>query len=237
MRGVSPATLLDHISNLPHARATFKQLVRELGAKGEERDELEAALERLVNGGDLIKVRSGQYVVTALSREFTVGRLNMHRDGGYGFVIPDHPIEGVQGDVYVARFNRRRDAWRPRGGADRAHRADGRADGEIVKIAPRAHPTVVGEFRVRRRGNFVVPHDDRIQQWIEIPEGMEIPPSNRSVPIAWAPRRSSEERRRSGWHDRQRRDSRISRRWRPRGGTGHRNSWPSRTISASMSRS
>ena len=34
---------------------------------------------------------------------------------------------------------------------------------------------MVGEFRVRRRGNYVVPHDDRIQQWIDIPEGMEIP--------------------------------------------------------------
>ena len=48
---------------------------------------------------------------------------------------------------------------------------DGRADGEIVEVLRRAHPTVVGEFRVRQRGNFVVPHDDRIRQWIEIPEG------------------------------------------------------------------
>ncbi len=175
MRGVSPATLLDHISNLPHARATFKQLVRELGAKGEERDELEAALERLVNGGDLIKVRSGQYVVTALSREFTIGRLNMHRDGGYGFVVPDRPIEGVRGDVYVARSSI--------GGAMHGDRvvaaigridSDGRADGEIVKIVRRAHLTVVGEFRVRRQ-NYVVPHDERIKEWIEIPGGYEIP--------------------------------------------------------------
>jgi ribonuclease R len=55
--------------------------------------------------------------------------------------------------------------------------AGGRADGEIVKVLKRAHPTVVGEFRIHRRGNFVVPQDDRIQQWIEIPEGMEFPPA------------------------------------------------------------
>ena len=53
--------------------------------------------------------------------------------------------------------------------------SDGRADGEIVKILRRAHLTVVGEFRVRKRGSFVVPHDERINQWIEIPEGMELP--------------------------------------------------------------
>jgi ribonuclease R len=33
----------------------------------------------------------------------------------------------------------------------------------------------VGEFRVRRRGNFVTPYDERIQHWIQILEGMEIP--------------------------------------------------------------
>ncbi len=58
---------------------------------------------------------------------------------------------------------------------------DGRAHGEIVDVLRRAHPSVVGEFRVRRRGNFVVPHDDRIRQWIEIPEGMELPSAQPEV--------------------------------------------------------
>jgi ribonuclease R len=53
--------------------------------------------------------------------------------------------------------------------------AGGRSDGEIVKVLKRAHPTVVGEFRIGRKGQFVVPQDGRIQQWIEIPEGMEFP--------------------------------------------------------------
>ena len=50
----------------------------------------------------------------------------------------------------------------------------------LSKILRRAHPTVVGEFRVRRRGSYVIPHDDRIRQWIDIPEGMEIPPKSGS---------------------------------------------------------
>ena len=36
--------LIEHISRLPHARANFKQLVRETGVKGATREELEAAL-------------------------------------------------------------------------------------------------------------------------------------------------------------------------------------------------
>ena len=175
---MNPATILDHISRLPHARATFKQLVKELGARGESREELESALDRLTSKGDLVEVRSGHFIATRFSREYTAGRLNMHRDG-YGFVIPDRPIEGVRGDIYIPR-----DSAQTAMHADRVLvriariEGDGRADGEIVKVLQRAHPTVVGEFRVRARGNFVIPHDDRIHQWIEIVEGMEIPPES-----------------------------------------------------------
>jgi ribonuclease R len=177
---MTDAALLEHISRLPHGRANFKQLVRERGARGSDRMQLELALARLVARGDLIELRSGHYVVTSRSREYAVGRLHMHRDG-YGFLISDRPIEGVTGDVYI-----------PPDSAQQAMHGDrvliriarieagGRADGEIVKVLKRAHPTVVGEFRIRRRGCFVVPQDERIKQWIEIPEGMEIPPPGAS---------------------------------------------------------
>ena len=133
--------LLDHISTLPHARATFKQLVRELSAKSEKREELEDSLDRLVARGDLLEVRTGNFVVTERSREFAVGRLNMHRDG-YGFLISERPVQGVVGDVFI-----------PPDSAEKAMHGDrvvvriariehdGRADGEIVKILKRAHAT------------------------------------------------------------------------------------------------
>ena len=173
--------LIEHISRLPHARATFKQLVRETGSKGATREELEEALDRLTERGDLIELRSGQFVLTSRSREFAIGRLNMHRDG-YGFLISERPIEGIQGDVFI-----------PPESAEKAMHGDrvlvriariesgGRADGEIVKILKRANPTVVGEFRLHRRGQFVVPQDERIHQWIEIPEGFEFPPADPTV--------------------------------------------------------
>src|SRR5689334_11767779 len=92
--------LLHHITNLPHAKAGFKQLVRELGAKGTTRAELELALARLLARGELVELRSGHYVVTSRTREYAVGRMHMHRDG-YGFLIPEHPIAGLAGDVYI----------------------------------------------------------------------------------------------------------------------------------------
>jgi ribonuclease R len=178
---MTDAALLAHISRLPHSRATFKQLVRETGSKGTERADLETALDRLTAHGDLIELRSGQYAVTARSREYAVGRLSMPRDG-YGFLITERPIEGVAGDVFIPPASAERAMHGDRVVVRIARiEADGRADGEIVRILKRAHVTVVGEFRIGRRGQFVVPHDDRIQQWIEIPDGLEFPQAGPSV--------------------------------------------------------
>jgi ribonuclease R len=178
---LTDASLLERISKLPHRRASFKHLVKEFGLKGESRDHLEDTLERLAKAGQLIELRSGSYALTEGNSEFTAGRLNMHRDG-YGFVIPDHPIDGLRGDIYIPKESAQKAMHGDRVVA-RILRVenDGRADGEILRVLKRAQPVVVGEFRVRRFGNVVKPHDERIQQWIDIPEGMEIPPSGRSV--------------------------------------------------------
>src|SRR6476469_10421165 len=82
---ISDDALLGHLSRSPHGRSSFKNLVRELGVKGEARQQVGEALQRLVERGDLIALRGGQYAVSRLSREFLPGRLQMHKDG-YGFV-------------------------------------------------------------------------------------------------------------------------------------------------------
>src|SRR4051794_25972850 len=104
---MSDAALLAHISRLPHGRANFKQLVRELGSKGSSRADLEAALARLAERGDLVELRSGSYASTAHTREFAAGRIHMHRDG-YGFVTPGHAIDGLAGDIYIPAASARR---------------------------------------------------------------------------------------------------------------------------------
>jgi ribonuclease R len=170
-------SLLSHFEKLPHARATYKQLVKELNAKGPLRETLDAKLDQLVERGDLIEWKNGNYVLTSASREFISGRLQMHRDG-YGFVIPDRPLEGMKGDLYLPPDSLE-DAMhgdKVLAGVSRVDH-DGRAFGEIVRILKRAHVFVVGEFRIHRH-NYVVPHDSRIRQWVLIPEGLEKPPQD-----------------------------------------------------------
>jgi ribonuclease R len=174
------ASLLEHVRKLPHARATYKQLVRELRLHGEKRDDLDETLDRLCDKGLLAELRSGHFVAVGENTEYVAGRLSIHRDG-FGFLIPDagkndiflppsEAAKGMNGDrtlVHITRIGR-----------------EGRAEGEILRILRRAHMTVVGEFRIRKRGNFVVPSDERLQQWIVIPEGMDLP----AVPVSTADR-------------------------------------------------
>jgi ribonuclease R len=179
--------LLDHIRKLPHGRANLKQLLRELGSRGSTRPQIEAELARLIKRGDLIETRPGHYVALGSTREFTAGRLSVHRDG-YAFVIPDVPIPGIKGDVYIPKESAERAMHGDRVVA-RVGRmgADGRVEGEIVRVLRRAHASVVGEFRLRRSGNIVVPHDERIRQWIEIPDEFALPAAETSANRVGAP--------------------------------------------------
>jgi ribonuclease R len=169
-------TLLEHIRALPHSRGTYKQLVRELRLVGENRDALEDALDRLTEKGLLVELRSGHFIATGHDSDYLTGRLAVHRDG-FGFLIPDAVTSGQTGsDIFLPPNEAEKGMHGDRALVHVVRRSsEGRAEGEIVRILRRAHVTVVGEFRIRKRGNFVVPADDRIQQWIEIPEGMEIP--------------------------------------------------------------
>ncbi len=101
---------------------------------------------------------------------------SIHRDG-FGFLIPDARRGHSRDDVFLPPGEARKGhARRSRAGPHHpasAARAGRKA--KSLRILRRAHVTVVGEFRVKKRGNFVVPSDERIQQWIEIPEGMELP--------------------------------------------------------------
>lgn len=171
---VKDEALLAHINRLPHGRATLKTLTRELGSKGVRREEVEASLARLTRKGQLIELRN-TYQLATKARDFSAGTLRMHRDG-FGFVILDQKPEGMEGDVFINQDSAQRAMHGDRVLVRMGRIGyDGRVNGEIVRILDRANQQMVGEFRLTKRGNFVVPYDQKIRQWIQIPEGFEIP--------------------------------------------------------------
>ena len=118
------------------------------------------------------------------------GRLVLHHDG-YGFVVPDKPIPELDGDIFIPRLaiddamhgDRVVAKFQQRPG----HSDRQRAEGRIVKILDRAHPSVVGLFRYGPRYNVVLPYDARLQHEIEIPPGEELTPALREKLIAHDP--------------------------------------------------
>lgn len=104
------------------------------------------------------------------------GRIVAHREG-YGFVVPDKPIPGVAGDLFIPRDNMNDAMHGDRVLSRIAHRRpDGRAEGRVVQILQREHPTIVGLFRYGPHGNHVLPYDVRIHHEIFIPAGQELTP-------------------------------------------------------------
>jgi ribonuclease R len=180
---LSDSVILKHIARQPKHAAGFKQLVRELGLHGAERNALDALLRKLVGSGALIQDDSDRYALpqAAADKNLVAGRLTMHRDG-FGFVIPDAKSLSASlkarltGDIFIPPHLIGNAMHGDLVLVDIANvRPDGRAEGRIVRPVRRAHPTVVGTFHRGSRGNYVTPMDAKITQEILIPTGMEVP--------------------------------------------------------------
>ena len=192
--------ILRHIERQPHHSAGFKQLVREMSLRGDERRQLAARLEALVKSKRLVETARDRYTLAefAASRlssghplsagsastrdNLIAGRLTMHRDG-YGFVIPNPEQRlKIEGDIFIpppaigtAMHGDQVLVELARKPVREGTSNDGRSEGRIVRVLTRGNPTVVGTFHRASRHNFVTPMDEKITQEIIIPRGMERP--------------------------------------------------------------
>ena len=171
--------ILARIERQPNRSAGYKQLIRELGLRGDDRRELLERLEHLVSSGKLIETARDRYSMpehATVRQNLIAGRLTMHRDG-YGFVVPNAgqrtTMEGdvfipppaigpaMHGDQVLVELTRKRD--------------DSRAEGRILRVLTRGNRTVVGIFHHGSRNNYVTPLDEKVTQEVIIPAGMERP--------------------------------------------------------------
>jgi ribonuclease R len=136
--------------------------------------------------------RTSTAMPKAAASNVVTGRLVGHRDG-YGFVVPDHPLEGTDQDIFIppgamgpalhgdrveVQVVQSRPDWRTR--FSRNAKPSTRVEGRVLRVAERAQKTVVGEFHVGSRSNYVVPFERRIPHEIIIPPGHERPPAERA---------------------------------------------------------
>src|SRR4051812_37630991 len=175
---LSDAEILRKIERQPKQSAGYKQLVREMRIHGDGRRELKERLADLVKRGKLIADADRFMIpISRPSKNQIFGRLTMHRDG-YGFVIPesDEVRSRITGDIYVSPHSIDNAMHGDRVLVEIGPvRTDGRAEGKVIRVVGRAHPSVVGIFHYGRKFNYVRPIDEKLTQDIMIAPGLEYP--------------------------------------------------------------
>jgi ribonuclease R len=148
--------------------ATPRELLQRLKIPRDERPALKRLLKDLVGSGDLIETRGSRYGLPD-RMNLIVGRITTH-PRGFGFVVPDRPVENVNGDLYIAGSNLNQAMHGDRVVARVERVTDRGAEGRILRILERGSATIVGRFEADGSApGFVVPFDRRLIMDVQIP--------------------------------------------------------------------
>ncbi|HLO01896.1 MAG TPA: ribonuclease R [Symbiobacteriaceae bacterium] len=147
---------------------TFEELADALGFGERQRDALERTLAQMESAGEIVRTRTERYGAPE-RMNLAVGRLQGHPKG-FGFLIPD--AAGSE-DIFIGREGLN-GAWhndRIIARLSPPTRADGRMEGEVIRILTRANQRVVGTFEAARNMGYVTPDDRRLTADIYVPKG------------------------------------------------------------------
>src|SRR3954447_15341523 len=156
-----------------HHPAGMRELVQILRIPREERASFKRMVTSLVSSGDLIHIRGHRFGLPE-KMDLYVGRRQTHQ-AGYGFVVPERPLEPAGGDIYISGPNLH-EAMQGDRVVVRIERIKegGRAEGRIIRILERANERLVGRYDRADDGmGYVAPFDRRVLMDIFIPPGQE----------------------------------------------------------------
>src|SRR5258708_17480863 len=147
---------------------TARELVQRLRIPRDQRATVKRLLQKLVEAGHLVQTRGNHFGLPD-RMNLVVGQVQTH-PRGFGFVVPDKPLEGVSGDIFIAGANLNQAMHGDRVVARIEQRREDRAEGRIVRILERGSKTIVGRFEVDDTGTGdLVPFDRRVIMDVMIP--------------------------------------------------------------------
>jgi ribonuclease R len=150
--------------------ATPRELLQRLKLPRQQRPTFKKLLGDLVESGSLIQTRGNRYGLPD-RMNLVVGKVVTH-PRGFGFVVPDRPLEDVKGDLFIAGSNLNQAMHGDRVMARIERVSENRAEGRIVRVLERGSGTVVGRFDVDGSNlGFVVPFDRRLIMDVQIASG------------------------------------------------------------------
>ncbi len=153
-----------------HGRpVTVRELVRRLGLEKDGRRELKPLLRRLLEDGEVVKIR-GTRLGLPSRMNLVVGRL-VCNPAGYGFVQPENRQKG-HSDVYVSAVNIKEALHGDRVVARIERTTPKGPEGRIIRVLERGLQRIVGRYEEDgRSGGHVVPFDRRVLHEPFIPAG------------------------------------------------------------------
>jgi ribonuclease R len=150
--------------------ATPRELLQRLKIPREQRPTFRRLLKDLVSSGALIETRGNRFGLPD-RMNLVVGRITTH-PRGFGFVVPDRPIEDANGDIFVAGSNLNQAMHGDRVVARIERVTDKGMEGRILRILERGAKQIVGRYDVDQSGlGFVVPFDRRMIMDVHVPDG------------------------------------------------------------------
>ena len=150
--------------------STPREMLQRLKIPRDQRGTFKRLLTNLVGTGDLIETRGNRFGLPD-RMNLVVGRITTH-PRGFGFVVPDRPLDEVEGDLYIAGSNLNQAMHGDRVVARIERITSKGAEGRILRILERGASTIVGRYDVDPSGfGFVVPFDRRMIMDVQIPNG------------------------------------------------------------------
>src|SRR5215212_1872459 len=156
-----------------HHPATMRELLQVLKVPKDDQTSFKRHVKSLVASGELIQVRGNRFGLPE-KMDLFVGRLQTHQ-AGYGFVVPERPLESGGGDIYISNphLNEAMHGDRVVVRIERI-KDGGRAEGRVIRILERANSSIVGRYDRDDSGmGYVAPFDRRVLMDIFVPAGQE----------------------------------------------------------------
>src|SRR4029453_11546726 len=150
--------------------ATPRELIQRLKLPREQRATFKRLLGQLVASGQLVQTRGNRYGLPD-RMNLVVGRITTN-PRGFGFVVPDRPLEEVSGEIYISGSNLNQAMHCARVVPRLERISDRGPEGHILRVLERGSGSTVGRYDVDDSGmGFVVPFDRRLIMDVHIPPG------------------------------------------------------------------
>src|ERR1051325_7550610 len=160
--------LLNIIRSTVHHPATARELAQLLRGPRKERATFKRQLKALAASGDLLQIRGNRFGVPE-KMDLVVGRVNTN-PAGFGFVVPEHAVEGERRDIYIAATNLTEAMHGDRVVARIERHTDKGPEGRIIRILERSQDAIGGRYEVDdSKLGYVVPFDRRVLTDVHVP--------------------------------------------------------------------